>query len=107
MYVIVLLKIPSTSLITSMAKNVSFHYILEIYIYVRAGIQHKVQVGMCIQQRFKSVCASAKSECDQEIPQSLIADQPTAPQGRATELKQSNQLSHPCQDDCKTRKDTK
>ena len=26
------------------------------------GIQHKIQVGMCIQQKLKSVCASAQSD---------------------------------------------
>ena len=26
------------------------------------GIQHKLQVGMCLQQRFKSVCTSAQSD---------------------------------------------
>ena len=56
------------------------------------------------------------SEYDQEIPQSHTVDRPTAPRGRAVEhqqqqdlrqLKQSNKLSFPRQDDCKTRKDTK
>ena len=26
------------------------------------GIQHKVQVGMCVQRRFKSVCACSLSD---------------------------------------------
>ena len=51
------------------------------------------------------------SEYDQGIPQSQTADQPIAPRGRATPnhkttgrlTKQSNQLSFPHQDDCKTR----
>ena len=53
------------------------------------------------------------SDLYQEIPQSHTADQPTAPQGRATEhwlhtisrrqLKQSNQLSRPHSDDYKAR----
>ena len=55
------------------------------------------------------------SEYDQEIPQSQIADKPMAPRGRATQpsrnngrqTKQSNQLSFPHQDDCKTRMDIK
>ena len=54
------------------------------------------------------------SEYDQEIPQSQTADNPMAPRGRATQLsrdtrrqiKQSNQLSLPNQDDCNTRIDT-
>ena len=56
------------------------------------------------------------SEYEQEIPQSQTADQPMAEEqpknsnsqktsGR--QLKQSNQLSLPRQDDCKTRKDDK
>ena len=50
------------------------------------------------------------SEYDQEIPQSQTADKPMAPRRRATQrprdtmrqTKQSNQLSLPHQDDCKT-----
>ena len=53
------------------------------------------------------------SEYDQEIPQSQIADKPMAPQGRAhnhhetpgRQTKQSNQLSLPHQNNCKTRMD--
>ena len=49
------------------------------------------------------------SEYDQGIPQSLTADKPVASCGRDTrrQTKQSNQLSLPHQDDCKTRMDTK
>ena len=52
------------------------------------------------------------SEYDQEIPQSQTADNPVAPRGRAAQptgrqIKQSNQLSLPHQDDCNTRTDTK
>ena len=55
------------------------------------------------------------SEYDQEISQSQIEDQPIAPRGRATHnhetpgrhTKQSNQLSLPYQDDCKTKKGIK
>ena len=58
------------------------------------------------------------SEYDQEIPQSQIADNPIAPRGRAEEplnhhetpgrqIKQSNQLSLPHQDDYNTRMDIK
>ena len=51
------------------------------------------------------------SEYDQEISQLQTADKPMAPRGRTTQpsqdtrktTKQSNQLSHPHQDDCKTR----
>ena len=51
------------------------------------------------------------SEYDQEIPQSQTADNPMAPRGRAAQpsrdtrrqIKQSNQLSLPHQDDCNTR----
>ena len=47
------------------------------------------------------------SEYDQEIPQSQTADNPVAPRGRAAQpgrqIKQSNQLSLPHQDDCNTR----
>ena len=52
-------------------------------------------------------------ENDQEIPQSQTADSPMAPRERATQqspgrqTKQSNQLSLPHQDDCKTRMDIK
>ena len=57
------------------------------------------------------------SEYDLEIPQSHTEDHPMAPQERVTEhsqqqdirktLKESNQLSLPREDDCKTRKDSK
>ena len=55
------------------------------------------------------------SEYDQEIPQSRTADNPVAPRGRAAQpsqdtrrqIKQSNQLSLPHQDDCNTRMDIK
>ena len=55
------------------------------------------------------------SEYDQEIPQSLTADNPMAPRGKATQQSRgtrkanlaSNQLSLPPQDDCKTRLDIK
>ena len=55
------------------------------------------------------------SEYDQEIPQSLTADNPVAPRGRVAQPsrdtrktnKQSNQLSLTHQDDCNTRTDTK
>ena len=55
------------------------------------------------------------SEYDQEIPQSQTADKPVAPRGRAAQpsrdtrrqIKQSNQLSLPHQDDCNTRMDIK
>ena len=53
------------------------------------------------------------SEYDQEIPQLQTADNPAAPRGRAThetpgrQIKQSNQLSLPHQDDCNTRMDIK
>ena len=54
-------------------------------------------------------------EYDQEIPQSQIADKPMTPRRRAQQqsrdtrktTKQSNQLSLPHQDDCKTRMDIK
>ena len=45
------------------------------------------------------------SEYDQKIPQSQTADNPVAPRGR--QIKQSNQLSPPHQDDCNTRMDIK
>ena len=51
-------------------------------------------------------------EYDQEIPQSQTTDNPMAPRGRAAhhetsgiQIKQSNQLSLPYQDDCNTRID--
>ena len=54
------------------------------------------------------------SEYDQEILQSQTADNPVAPRGRAAhhetpgrQIKQSNQLSLPHQDDCNTRLDIK
>ena len=55
------------------------------------------------------------SEYAQEIPQSQTADNPMAPRGRALnhhekpgrQIKQSNQLSLPHQDNCNTRKDIK
>ena len=64
----------------------------------------------------QKICLSKiVSEYDQEIPQSQSADKPTVPPeephtnhetpGRQT--KQSNQLSLPHQDDCKTRRDIK
>ena len=47
------------------------------------------------------------NEYDQEIPQSQTADKSMAPRGRATQqsraTKQSNKLSLPHQDNCKTR----
>ena len=54
-------------------------------------------------------------EYDQEIPQSQTADNPIAPRGTAAhhhetpgrQIKQSNQLSIPHQDDCNTRMDIK
>ena len=53
------------------------------------------------------------SEYDQEIPQSQIADNPVAPEEEllnhhetpGRQIKQSNQLSLPHQDDCNTRMD--
>ena len=53
------------------------------------------------------------SEYDQEIPQSQTADKPVAPQGKplnhhktpGRQIKQSNQLPLPHQDDCNTRMD--
>ena len=62
------------------------------------------------------VAAKIVSEYDQEIPRSQTADKPMEPRGRATQQsintsktkkKQSNQLSLPHQDDCKTRMDIK
>ena len=55
------------------------------------------------------------SEYDQEIPQSQTADNPVAPQEEplnhhetpGRQIKQSNQLSLPHQDDCNTRMDIK
>ena len=50
------------------------------------------------------------SKYDQEIPQSQTTDNPIAPQGRttqSTQIKQSNQLCLPQQDDCNTRMDIK
>ena len=56
------------------------------------------------------------SEYDQEIPQSQTADNPMAPRGRAAQtlkktpgrqIKQSNQLSLPHQDDCNTKMNIK
>ena len=32
-----------------------------------AGIQHKVQVGMCEQRKFKSVCASTQFDNDKSL----------------------------------------
>ena len=29
---------------------------------IRAGVQRKVQVGMCLRRRFRSVCTSAQSD---------------------------------------------
>ena len=60
-------------------------------------------------------CPKIVSEYDQEIPQSQTADKPMAPRGRATQpsrdtrkqTKQSNHLSLPNQDDCKTSMDIK
>ena len=59
--------------------------------------------------------AKIVSEYDQEIPQSTTANNPVAPEemplnhhetpGR--QIKQSNQLSLPHQDDCNTRMDIK
>ena len=62
-----------------------------------------------------SMLAKIVSEYDQEIPQSQTADNPIAPRGRAAQtsrtpgrqIKQSNQLSLPHQDDCNTRIDIK
>ena len=59
--------------------------------------------------------AKIVSEYDQEIPQSQTADNPVAPRGRAAQpsqtpgrqVKQSNQLSLPHQDDCNTKMDIK
>ena len=59
----------------------------------------------------KNATAVRNSEFDQEIPQSQTADKPVAPRGRARQQSrdtrktknQSNQLSLPHQDDCKTR----
>ena len=55
------------------------------------------------------------SEYDQEMTKSQTADYPVAPRGRTAQLnetpgrqiKQSNQLSLPHQDDCNTRMDIK
>ena len=55
------------------------------------------------------------SEYDQEIPKSQTADKPVAPRRRATQQsrdarktnQESNQLSLPHQDGCKTRMDIK
>ena len=35
---------------------------------VWAGFQHKVQVGMCVQRIFKSICASAQSDQSLSFP---------------------------------------
>ena len=61
------------------------------------------------------LCAFKNSEYDQEIPQSQTADNPwhreeEPPNHHETpggQIKQSNQLSLPHQDDCNTRMDTK
>ena len=63
-----------------------------------------------LEKRLKKV-----SEYNQEIPQSQTADKPMAPQGSShnnhetprRQTKQSNQLSLPHQDDCKTGRDIK
>ena len=69
----------------------------------------KQQVNF-IKRRFINTLTYTKivSEYDQEIPQSQTADNPVSPLGRHHEtpgrqIKQSNQLSLPHQDDCNTR----
>ena len=42
--------------------------LISITMYKRAGIQHKVQVGMCVHQRFKSVCASVQLDQGLSFP---------------------------------------
>ena len=48
-------------------------HILHVHEY-SAGIQHKVQVGMCVQWRFKSVCASKQSEQSLTFPHEETLD---------------------------------
>ena len=61
----------------------------------------------------KTATLIKNSEYDQEIPQSQTADSPIAPEEEplnhqetpGKQIKQSNQLSLPHQDDCNTRMD--
>ena len=62
--------------------------------------------------KFLSVETKIVSEYDQEIPQSQTADNPVAEplnhhETPGRQIKQSNQLSLPHQDDCNTRMDIK
>ena len=69
------------------------------------------ETGGCIYSM--NNCSKIVNEYDQEIPQSQTADNPTAPKEEplnhretpGRQIKQSNQLSLPHQDDCNTSMD--
>ena len=71
--------------------------------------------GLIYCHAIKEETITINSEYDQEIPRSQTADNPVAPRGKplnhhetpGRQIKQSNQLSLPQQDDCNTRMDIK
>ena len=68
-----------------------------------------------VDARCHACCSPGNSEYDQEIPQSQTADNPVNREEEplnhhetpGRQIKQSNQLSLPHQDDCNTRMDIK
>ena len=39
-----------------------------------AGLQHNIQFGMCVHQRYKSVCTSTKSDLSLNVPPEVVVD---------------------------------
>ena len=87
-------------------------------VFLIQAFRQRAELTICIREAPKRVLLQTVklvSEYDQEIPHSQTADKPMATRRRATnnhetpgrQTKQSNQLSLPHQDDCKTRRDIK
>ena len=97
--------------------HIFFKYFFEISYYYRYGNLLLQKKTSGYDQDSYLLLKKIVSEYDKKIPQSQTADKPMAPQGRDTQesretrktnsVKQSNQLSLPQQDDCKTRVDIK
>ena len=82
--------------------------------YTRQGIGYSLETELILPNQGMINCIK-NSEYDQEIPQSQTADNPSAREEEplnhhetsGRQIKQSNQLSLPHQDDCNTRMDIK
>ena len=64
-FYIVLTPIYTTSGLRSTGNTRTYQQI-DVYIY-QCGIQHEIQVGICVQRRFSSICVFAQSDVQAEL----------------------------------------